>query len=278
MRKVLVIVLCIFCTLFCNIAKAQTYKEHSVAKGETVSSIAQTYGITTEALVNANPNLKNYCYVGMKLRIPENKGTKETKETKAEPADPPVVKENVVASNLSFINLQRSFETPAYWKSLEVKYHIVPKTEEYGMETSGKNLYFSGGIAYLWNENIHLDARIGYGFNSITSKVDFSGYSSTTKTKSHFIVLPLEVNYNIYLSEQKRDWFYLSPYIGADISLLLKATMEMDGSEQKIDPSDRLGFAGMLGVKAFYSKLGLNIGYEFNGDGGNFFLGIVGLF
>ena len=278
MRNKLFALLCVLSILFCENIFAQSYKEHTVAKGETITSIAQTYGITTKDLLNANPNLKNYCYVGMKLRIPENKGTKVTKETKAEPAAPPVVKENVVASNLSFINLQRSFETPAYWKSLEVKYHIVPKMEEYGMETSGKNLYFSGGIAYLWNENIHFDARIGYGFNSITSEVNFSGYSSTTKTMSYFIVLPLEVNYNIYLSEQKRDWFYLSPYIGADISLLLKATMEMDGSEQKMDPSDRLGFAGMLGVKAFYSNIGLNIGYEFNGDGGNFFLGIIGLF
>ena len=278
MRKVLVIVLCTFCTLFCNIAKAQTYKEHSVAKGETVSSIAQTYGITTEALVNANPNLKNYCYVGMKLRIPENKGTKVTKETKEEPAAPPVVKENVVASNLSFINLQRSFETPAYWKSLEVKYHIVPKVEEYGVKSSGTTLYFSGGIAYLWNENIHFDARIGYGFSSATTTTENIYFSSTAKAKSHFIVLPLEVNYNIYLSEQKRDWIYITPYIGADISLLLKATVEMDGSEQKLDPSDRLGFAGMLGVKAFYSNLGLNIGYEFNSDAGHFFIGIVGLF
>ncbi len=265
--------LCIVCTLFCSQVNAQTYREHTVAKGETVASIAQTYGITTDALINANPTLKNYCYVGMKLRIPENKGIKETK---SEPLASPVVKEKAVESKPSFVNLQRTYFTPTYLKSFEMKYHIIPKMEDYGLKTSGTSLYFSGGIAYLWNDNIHFDARIGYGLSSASTENDY--FSTTTKAKSHFIVLPLEVNYNIYLSEQKRDWVYITPYIGADISLLLKSTVEMDGSVEKIEPSNRFGFACMLGVKAFYGNLGLNIGYEFNSDAGNIFLGIVGLF
>ena len=278
MRNKLFALLCVLCLLFCENIFAQSYREHTVAKGETVSSIAASYHITTNELVNANPSLKSYCYVGMKLRIPESKGISEIKDTKSASVAPPVVKEKVVESTPSIVNFQRNYQTPAYLKSLEVKYHIVPKVEDYGVKSSGTTLYFSGGIAYLWNENIHFDARIGYGFSSATTTTENIYFSSTAKAKSHFIVLPLEVNYNIYLSEQKRDWIYITPYIGADISLLLKATVEMDGSEQKLDPSDRLGFAGMLGVKAFYGNLGLNIGYEFNSDAGHFFIGVVSMF
>lgn len=47
-------------------------KEHQVQRGETFESISKTYGITVDELRELNPKLKR-CYVGITLKIPENK-------------------------------------------------------------------------------------------------------------------------------------------------------------------------------------------------------------
>ena len=53
-----------------TISLAQT-KSHTVTRGETLESIAQKYGVTTEAIQQANPNMGSMFFVGMKLNIPE---------------------------------------------------------------------------------------------------------------------------------------------------------------------------------------------------------------
>lgn len=55
--------------LFAIMATA-TERTHIVKKGETAESIAKTFGISTESLLEANPDLKQYIYAGMTLKIP----------------------------------------------------------------------------------------------------------------------------------------------------------------------------------------------------------------
>lgn len=50
---------------------AQTSRNHTIQRGETLESIAQAYGVTVTDIRNANPNANNYFYVGMILVIPE---------------------------------------------------------------------------------------------------------------------------------------------------------------------------------------------------------------
>ena len=49
---------------------AQEEKEHTVARGETMASIAKLYGLSEEQLKAANPNA-TMCFAGMKLVIPD---------------------------------------------------------------------------------------------------------------------------------------------------------------------------------------------------------------
>lgn len=50
-------------------------KEHVVQRGETLYSIAQSYNITTDQLLEANPTAANLFFVGLKLNIPESTTT-----------------------------------------------------------------------------------------------------------------------------------------------------------------------------------------------------------
>lgn len=64
-------------------------KTHVVERGETLTTIAKTYGVTEQALVKANPDAASFCYVGMVLTIPESANAEarssESGDTNAQP-------------------------------------------------------------------------------------------------------------------------------------------------------------------------------------------------
>ena len=75
-----------------TISMAQT-KSHTVTRGETIESIAQKYGVTVEAIKQANPNMGSMFYVGMKLNIPEVQEKPVMTQNKPEPVAPVSKKE-----------------------------------------------------------------------------------------------------------------------------------------------------------------------------------------
>lgn len=60
----------LFGLMFCFLAMAQVAITHTVKSGETVRGIAKQYDVPLEVLLQANPNMKEYFYVGMELNIP----------------------------------------------------------------------------------------------------------------------------------------------------------------------------------------------------------------
>lgn len=67
MKKLILAAILILCSLDVS-AQTQT---HTVARGESLKSIAGKYQITTGQLVDANPGVENLFYVGLILNIPE---------------------------------------------------------------------------------------------------------------------------------------------------------------------------------------------------------------
>ena len=67
--------------MFAVTSMAQNVRTHTVQRGETLSQIAQKYGVTEDAIRKANPNLGNMFYTGIKLTIPETP-TQTVKESK----------------------------------------------------------------------------------------------------------------------------------------------------------------------------------------------------
>lgn len=56
----------------CSFACAQTaVGTHIVQRGETMESIAKSYGVSVESLNKLNPNTEGLIYVGMKLNVPQ---------------------------------------------------------------------------------------------------------------------------------------------------------------------------------------------------------------
>lgn len=54
---------------------------HVVNRGETIHSIAQKYGLSTDQILKANPQASQYVYVGMELTIPAQETTTPSQPT-----------------------------------------------------------------------------------------------------------------------------------------------------------------------------------------------------
>ena len=84
--KRLISFLLLFFAIITGVAQAQE-RTHVVQRGETLRSIAEQYGISVDQIETANPNAKNYIYVGMKLVIPSVMSQSTESLQKSTPSD-----------------------------------------------------------------------------------------------------------------------------------------------------------------------------------------------
>lgn len=301
MRNKLFALLCVLSILFCENIFAQSYKEHTVAKGETVSSIAASYHITTDELVNANPSLKNYCYVGMKIQIPikevvdalsEVRASQEPKE-EARPAveekkDEKTHTDAVISFNSEGVDnnpakteIKNQYDVPSDTERLDFYfayknlYGIIPSTNS----TDGYTLSFLAGFGRYLDNHLHYEAQLGYCTSSMSVKS--SGWSHTYYYNG-YLMLPLSFNYDIFLKFRDDFGLIFTPHIGTNISYLCKSTVKYPNSDevQKLDlPSNRFGITADLGLKfglgwQTSGCFAVDVGYEFNNNGGHLYLGL----
>ena len=65
------IIMCCLMFVIVDAVFAQDYQaKHEVRRGETLASIAKQYGVTEQMIKNANPQMGDLFYVGLKLNIP----------------------------------------------------------------------------------------------------------------------------------------------------------------------------------------------------------------
>lgn len=271
----------------CSAAFAQEYREHVVARGETASAIAKKYNITEAALLEANPALKNYCYAGMKLRIPaasaktnvaesvsvaENEGvTKSEKSTKAS------------ESSERYYLYASGDGRAAKASGVVAPFNVFVDEVRYGFQSSNAfSLFFTIGANHYFDKSLYLGAQLGYG--SASSSISSGGLS--IDTDEHYILLPVELGYHLWLSETRLDNYDISegfgfsivPYLGADVSYLVKATAKIGDQKESVKPDNRFGILAKVGAKLWFNGFFFDAGYSFNNDGDFFFVGIGFMF
>lgn len=72
---------------------------HILERGETLESIAKKYGVTTEQIIELNPEVKTFTYVGMELIIPETAATPGQPGQAAQSSSTTVTSTSVSSSN-----------------------------------------------------------------------------------------------------------------------------------------------------------------------------------
>lgn len=229
------------------LASAENVK-HTVARGETLESIAQKYSTTPQAIITLNPDAAQFIYVGMELEIPQATSAVATSNSTSNSNN---------KKNIGMIEVDNETETSALEKShwqptFMIEYGFLPKEDGVSgtnyayAATLGANYYFTES-----NRGVFAGARIGYNSASynqhVSGRVDGSYVSATYEYNSHYITLPINLGYSIMTSDGK---WGVTPYAGMDFNFCVagkeKQKVTVSGSskegERKIKKDVALGF------------------------------------
>ncbi|MCM1037288.1 MAG: LysM peptidoglycan-binding domain-containing protein, partial [Bacteroides sp.] len=213
-------------------ACAMSAAVHVVQRGETLRSIAGTYNITTQQLVEANPGADTLFYVGLKLNIPEPAAAPAAAPAAGQPAPMPTEPAEPAQE------AETSELGPGWTMLLGANYGFLEKAE--GVKnTSHGALAFSFGGTYWVKERFEgAFASIGLGYEWITrSWNNFESrpyYRLSSDSDLHLIYLPVRFGYRFNMPIGKVR-FGLSPYVGFDFGMTVAGKSERyeDGDKRK---------------------------------------------
>ncbi len=148
------IYLCVLMLMFVNVVWAQDYQtKHEVQRGETLASIAKQYGVTELMIKEANPQMGNLFYVGLKLNIPSKGKVSDKivdKEHKIYSESESMVSNN---NNSSLIHHHTSSGMVDYDAEGVDNYFVYqPDFKTYGLDVSmDMYKYFFWGMSFYSN-------------------------------------------------------------------------------------------------------------------------------
>lgn len=222
---------------------------HTVARGETLESIAQHYGITVEQLKDANPNVTNLFYTGMKLQIPEATA-------------PIVVNTSAGAANPMIVHVPSTPETPMT-ENEKSENRFKPHTEhvtvafdllQFGFlkpEGCRTHLTYSltAGATY-WPTKVYSGFAIGasIGYREFEIRENF------WKSKVSAITVPLRVAFAI-----GNEQFAFVPEVGLHLNLSVRA--KANGNKVK---AGKFGIGLPLGASFTFKNCKLYGAYVVN--------------
>ena len=219
-----------------SVSRVDTVK-HVVERGETLASIAERYGITEDEIIKLNPEAAQFIYVGMELWIPVVKSDVIHNETRAAIEKSLVVPKSDVSSTNKIGN---QVDGNKQWKVVfNIGFGFPTLPDE--MDGSCYTYAVTLGGNYNVTESFYAGFRLGY--NSSTINMDSP---MDVTQKFHFITLPLEAGYRLFLLPDKVS---LAPHVGLDMNFAIKGTAEPDGGEkEKVDVGGDVGVGVKLGV------------------------------
>ncbi|PTX42419.1 amino acid/amide ABC transporter substrate-binding protein (HAAT family) [Christiangramia gaetbulicola] len=170
-------VICFLFQIYSTSANAQSYKYHTVKKGETVFSISQTYSIDEEDIYKYNPDAKEGIGINEKLVIPIDASTSQP-----EAGSSVSFKEHTVKKKETLYSLSKEYDVS------------VDEIKRYNKQLYSKELQMGETIRIPQGA-----ARSNSMIAENTPKpapVSKPKESQITKTREH-IVLPKETKYGI---------------------------------------------------------------------------------
>lgn len=196
---------------------SQAFVSHIVERGETLESIAQKHGVTTKQLHEANPDINDFFYVGMKLNIP-NTHNKDVPMTSTAETEIPNTHEKEIPAQTTYLeNKTRYVPTTSVIDSKKNTWHFffrlgpsIFKTQKSGSMVRDNSSSYSHSVGfevtigahYYIYDNFFLSGGLGYYSNSSSATISSIGSSTTSEVSSHNIILPIEVGALIPISNK----------------------------------------------------------------------------
>lgn len=245
---------------------AQNVVKHVVKRGETLSSIAKTYGTTEEYIRKLNDNLSNFLYVGMELTIPVEMKDNAINNEASQQMD--FDKQNTSNQDMDIARFDDN-GYPKWSGGINAAYGFPP-TEYNKNDTRGSiyTLSFSFHTNYHFNKLFYIGSGIGYNSFGTSTLISLgvANYKDIS-TSTDILFLPLEIGSNLYLIKDK---VALVPYAGIDINYTVKSTKEeglgTNKKKESVDLNKRLGANGRIGLRLNLWGVYLGGSYLFSFD------------
>lgn len=214
--KKLLLFLAFMAVSLCSIAQNQS---HVIQRGETIESIARSYGVSTEELLRFNPDAKSFVYVGMKLVIPQKNIT-----TNNTPIPSSISEEDLPNSNSqNTIDTNKNVVLGVFYSNSFKKHD----KGIYGFSADNIGCFAERiGLSQTFQTNLFLEDfdyfSLSYAFGPNVS------FPLTSNGNSQMII-PLMLNFNPYANGEGKVKFmfgmastpklvyYLTPKIGLQL-------------------------------------------------------------
>lgn len=220
--------------LFAIMATA-TEKTHIVKKGETAESIAKTFGISTESLLEANPDLKQYIYAGMTLKIPATStqtkpgNANESTQTTSATTKPTTIVE--AAQMQESENTVGKFGQTRAKANLGVTYVADLDAFEYGMWGFMMDCISPMG----WDSSVRLLTNLGIDGTKLEDSHFLSRFGANycpSYTDSYMFYIPIMINLASYeeLTLNEKYEYESKAKFGFGLSLEPTAAVNLGGA------------------------------------------------
>jgi len=261
------ILMCSLMLVIVTTVMAQNYQaKHEVQRGETLTSIAKKYGVTEQMIKEANPQMGDLFYVGLKLNIPE------------------LAKQKANVHNEEYVNKPQTNDDESPKTSTKDGGGLYKSQYEQtaGLDDKKENVREFGavGLGY-WS----YDGGENYGLQS--SHLAYNGWATEFNIRAQFkkygnynIDLAL-FGYSFGLTEFDNGALYLALVAGPSIRMQTVYDWEDDKDKEKffIDFYGAASLNFQLGerflIKAGYNLWSIQFKFkeEYNADGVYFSLG-----
>ena len=237
---------------------------HVVQRGETIESIAETYGVSADDIAKANPNMDGMFYVGMKLNVPNKASLTTHDDSQTTPTIPSVDIARHSTTQVGKRTNENNTNDTEVWKftpAFEIGFGFIKGADNFMYEATA-------GINYNLPYNIYAGARIGYNSCNYNSLTTIDGTSVNSKTECHLIEIPLEVGYKILTDNHN---FGIIPFAGiaANVGISGKSKYRVIGSgnkwnSQKIKIGGKVGLDAKVGIRLRIMEFNLSGSYHFS--------------
>lgn len=201
MKRTIFSIVALLCMTF---AMAQQ-KSHTIQRGETIESIAKKYNVSVYALQQANPDVKDMFYVGMKLVIPDGgKVSASDKSNNNSDVGMGTASEYNWESNTSSAD-----EGNANWGNWDatgrIAYTSIMEIPSKGKTFSMDGLRVSMDIVYAFTPNWFVSAGLG----------SIMGYKKKDGIENDYfsLMLPVNIGYKLSVTEKIGLTLRTGPYV-----------------------------------------------------------------
>lgn len=237
-----------------------TYKSHTVQRGETYESIAQLYGVSVDAIKRANPNNYDLIYAGMKLVIPESTGNVVTTSEPTSQPKSTIKVDKKKQKEVSTSNAYKQEPATTYTSSTSDRSNSESKSQERNQSR------VLGGLTYYATDFRGFKGSSHYGITLDVLNIEGSlfGFNTTLGGMNYGFVDKDYASYQCWfgpnISYEVVPNISIALPVQANVDVVFDVPNDITNPNSKKEDKTTWGWAVSPRVYCHINRLSINVG------------------